>query len=73
MMNNPHFDTATDTVTHLMLNVEREVNILQDAMLLPGSCPVHTVDYFDSERWFSCDHVIFLLCVVFGDKTACII
>jgi len=30
--NNSHFDTATDTVTDL-INIKREGNMLQDAML----------------------------------------
>jgi len=49
-----------------MVNVEREGNILEDAILLPftRSCPVHTVDHFDSKRWFSCHLVIFSMCFV---------
>ena len=40
---------------------------------LPRSCLVHPVDHFDSEGWFSSDHVIFLNCVscfFFGKKHA---
>jgi len=58
-------DTAIDTMTDLV-NVKRESNIMQDAMLLsfPRFCMVHTVDRFGSEWWFSCDQMIFLMCFV---------
>jgi len=49
MKNNRYLDTAIDTVAHLMVNIKRDGNISQDAMLLHGSCAVHTVNQFDSE------------------------
>ena len=52
-------DKVTDTATDLV-NVEREGNILQDAML-PFYVMVHTVGHFDIVEWFSCDPVIGLL------------
>jgi len=50
----PVFYTATDTVTDLV-NIEHVGNRQQDSR----SCLVHPVDSFDSERWFSCNSVIF--------------
>jgi len=50
------FYTVTDIVT-VLVNVEREVNILQDAILSSYmSCLLHTVDRLT----LNCDPVIFL-------------
>ena len=62
--NSSHSDTATDTVMEFV-NITLEGNRQQDAMLPSWSCLVHTVDRFDSEGWFSCAQVIFLMCFVF--------
>ena len=43
-----------------LVNIEHVGNRQQD----PRSCLVHPVDRFDSEEWFSCNQVIFLMCIV---------
>jgi len=66
MKKTPIFDTETGTVTDLV-NVRRQRNILQNAMLLsigPVGC-MYTVDHFDSEGQLSCDLAMFLLCLVY--------
>jgi len=51
-------NSATDNVTDLV-NIKHDGNICRMLCSLPRSCLVHTIDRFDSEGWFSCDHVIF--------------
>jgi len=56
--NNSHFDTATDTVTDL-INIKREGNMLQDAML--PSCVLSGAQNRSLCQWqvVHCDQVIF--------------
>ena len=57
-------NSATETVTDLV-NIKRDGKIYSMMLCsLPRSCLVHKFDRFDSEGWFSCDQVIFLMCFV---------
>jgi len=57
---------VTDTMTFLV-NIQRVGNRQEDLR----SCLVHSVDRFDSERWFSCNQMYFnVFRVVFSKKCA---
>jgi len=53
-------------------NIEHVSNRQHDAMIPSRSCLVHPVDRFDTEGWFSSDHVIFLTVSFFGEKACSI-